>query len=58
MNKLKLTSEQQVIFQEALREAYKAGNQDSTFLFNGMFELIKGEVEALKKVTENYCEKE
>lgn len=58
MVKLKLTPEQKVIFQKALIDAYKAGNLDSTFLFNGMHQLIKGEFDALKKVIEDYCEKE
>ena len=58
MEKLKLTPEQKVIFQKALSDAYKAGSQDSTFLFNGMHEFIQGEGKALEKVTEDYCEKE
>lgn len=58
MNKLKLTPEQKVIFQKAISDAYEAGGQDSTFLFNGMHELIKGGIKALEKVTEDYCEKE
>ena len=58
MEKLKLTPEQKVIFQKAISNAYDAGGKDSTFLFNGMHELIQGGEKALAKVTEDYCKKE
>ena len=57
MDKLKLTPEEEVIFQKALSDAYNVGNKDSTFLFNGMHELIQGEVEGLKEITKKYLEK-
>lgn len=58
MEKIKLNTDQKVIFQQALHDAYQGGSKDSTFLFNGMHELIKGEVKKLKEVTEKYCEDE
>jgi hypothetical protein len=58
MAKLKLTPEQDVIFQQALSDAFKAGSEESTFLFNGMPELIQGQEKRLKKITKEYCEKQ
>ena len=58
MDKLKLSPEQMVIFQKAITDAYQAGQQDSTFLFNGMHELIQGGKKALAKIIEDCCEKE
>lgn len=56
MGKLILKEEEKALFKQALHKAYSAGNQNSTLLFNRMYQFMTEESVVLAKIIKTFCE--
>lgn len=54
MEKLTLNPNQKKSFEDALQLAYKAGEQNATFLANSMYQLVRPPSELLDEIIKNH----